>query len=253
MKPATLQTARQDGERRPREAFIGSASLSQMTWDEAREIGLKRLKLNFVVVGVVGAVLLSVASGVVHGAGRFWLGFSVGLIYANCFEYLYHRYLLHGFHNSLAVGHAGHHGHWGRDDEPAHVGFGTSPFWVMAVLIANSLPFLIADYLWRWGLVVGVVAAFHLYFVLLESVHWQIHVGELPRFLVWCRQYHFAHHAAGDSKFNVFLPLFDLLLGTYRLPARFRQRKARPSSARAPSKEFGPLREMDLERHSKAA
>lgn len=190
-----------------------------MNWDQAREVGQRRQMLNFAVVALLGAFLVGVAFWMQHGMGRFWLALAVGLLYANCFEYFYHRYLLHGFQNALATGHAGHHSHWGRDDEPAHVGFGASPFWVMVILLINSVPFLAAEYLLRWGLAVGVVACFHAYFVLLESIHWRIHVGRLPKGLRWCRQYHFTHHADGDSRFNVFLPLFDLLLGTYKLPS----------------------------------
>jgi len=191
----------------------------KMSWDQAREVGARRQTLNFAVVALVGAFLLGIGYRIEHGFGRFWLGLAVGLIYANAFEYVYHRYLLHSFQSVLAVGHARHHSHWGTDDEPAHVGFGTSPFWVMAILVINSFPFLLAGYLFRWSVVPGVVFAFHIYFVMLESIHWRIHVGRLPKWMGWCRHYHFTHHAGGETRFNVFLPLFDLLLGTYKLPA----------------------------------
>jgi len=41
-----------------------------------------------------------------------------------------------------------------------------------------------------------------------------IHLGEwLPQGLLRARAYHLAHHARPDARFNIFLPLWDTLLG----------------------------------------
>ncbi len=65
------------------------------------------------------------------------------------------------------------------------------------------------------GIVTGMLAAFAVYFVVLEELHWRIHLGEwLPGFLSPARVYHLAHHDRPDGRYNVFFPLFDWLLGT---------------------------------------
>jgi len=61
----------------------------------------------------------------------------------------------------------------------------------------------------------GVFLAFAIYFITVEEVHWRIHLGEwLPPVLGASRAYHLAHHARPDARFNIFLPLWDTLLGS---------------------------------------
>jgi len=52
------------------------------------------------------------------------------------------------------------------------------------------------------------------YFIITEEVHWRIHLGGwLPPGLSAARAYHLRHHDTPDARFNVFLPIFDLLFG----------------------------------------
>ncbi len=61
------------------------------------------------------------------------------------------------------------------------------------------------------GLFLGVIA----YFILGEEIHWRIHLGGwLPPGLRWSRKYHLTHHRRPQTRFNIFLPPFDWLLGT---------------------------------------
>jgi hypothetical protein len=47
-----------------------------------------------------------------------------------------------------------------------------------------------------------------------EEIHWRIHLnGWLPRGLRFARAYHMSHHDIPNTRYNVFLPLFDLLFG----------------------------------------
>src|SRR5229473_3012062 len=118
-----------------------------------------------------------------------WLaGFGVGLLWASLFEYAYHRLLLHLPGTGFARRHLEHHATVETPTEAEHVNFGSSPIWV--------------------------VALFAIYFIIVEEVHWRIHIGEwLPPVLRASRAYHLAHHARPDTRFNIFLPLWDTLLG----------------------------------------
>jgi sterol desaturase/sphingolipid hydroxylase (fatty acid hydroxylase superfamily) len=54
-----------------------------------------------------------------------------------------------------------------------------------------------------------------IYFVVLEEIHFRIHLnGSLPPGLRSAKVYHLLHHDRPDSRFNVFLPLFDWVCGT---------------------------------------
>ncbi len=91
---------------------------------------------------------------------------------------------------------------------------GSSPIWVVALFAINGVPVVIADLLFGLGMAPGIFLAFALYFITVEEMHWRIHLGErLPPVLRASRAYHLAHHARPDARFNIFLPLWDTLLG----------------------------------------
>ena len=57
--------------------------------------------------------------------------------------------------------------------------------------------------------------AFTIYFILTEELHWRIHLGEsLPPGFDKARSYHLAHHTRPNARFNIFLPLWDLVFRT---------------------------------------
>jgi hypothetical protein len=141
-------------------------------------------------------------------------GFLAGAVWANAFEYFYHRFLLHFPRGLLAARHREHHITVGTPAEAEHVNLGDSPRWIVALFALNGLPVAAAELLLQTGLASGMLAGFVVYFVGVEEMHWRIHGGEwLPPGLRWARAYHLAHHDRADARFNVFLPLFDWLLG----------------------------------------
>jgi hypothetical protein len=142
-------------------------------------------------------------------------GFGVGLLWASLFEYAYHRFLLHLPRTFFGRRHLEHHASVGTPTEAEHVNFGSSPIWVVALFAINGVPVVIAGLLFRLGMAPGIFLAFAFYFITVEEVHWRIHLGErLPPVLGASRTYHLAHHARPDGRFNIFLPLWDTLLGT---------------------------------------
>ena len=187
---------------------------------ETRAAALSRSKtvtrlnaLAALLCGVVSAVPLAfVLPG---GPGRCLTGFLIGLVWANGFEYAFHRFLLHLPGSLFARYHLRHHAVTGTPDEADRVTFGDSPLLVMLVFALNAAPVVAADWLWRLGIAPGVLAAFSLYYVALEEVHWRVHLGGwLPPGLHCARSYRLAHHDHPDSRFNVFLPAFDWLAET---------------------------------------
>ncbi|MBI2957000.1 MAG: sterol desaturase family protein [Acidobacteria bacterium] len=148
---------------------------------------------------------------------RWLVGFGVGLLWANAFEYLYHRYLLHLSGHLLAARHLQHHATVGTPEEAEHVNLGGTPLWVVLLFAVNGAPVVAAEALLGLGVGSGVLAGFSVYFLAVEEMHWRIHLGEwLPPGLRGARAHHLAHHDRPDERYNVFLPLFDWLLGTVR-------------------------------------
>jgi len=114
----------------------------------------------------------------------------------------------------FVVGSFGHHASVGTLTEAEHVNLGSSPIWVVALFAINGFPVVIADFLFRFGIAPGIFVGFSVYFITVEEIHWRIHLGErLPPVLGASRAYHLAHHARPDARFNIFLPLWDTLLG----------------------------------------
>lgn len=180
----------------------------------ARARRAKRLNaLAAVLSGGLPALILSLNS---HSTpGEFLLGFLIGLIWANGFEYAYHRFLLHLPNSFLARRHREHHLAAGTPFDIEHLNFVESPPWVLLMFVTNGVLAVAADLLFGLGLVPGTLIAFAAYYLAAEEMHWRIHLGGwLPPGLRALREYHLAHHDRPDARFNVFLPLFDWLFGT---------------------------------------
>jgi hypothetical protein len=65
-----------------------------------------------------------------------------------------------------------------------------------------------------------VLIGWTIYFIVLEEIHWRIHLGPpLPKVLQSACDYHLSHHDIPDSRYNVFLPLSDFVLGSARMKA----------------------------------
>jgi hypothetical protein len=161
--------------------------------------------------------LPAIVLGVLFPSGLLrWLGgFVIGLLWANCFEYAYHRFLLHLPGTFFAKRHLGHHASVGTPTEAEHVNLGSSPVWVVAIFAINGVPVVLADLLFGLRIAPGMLVAFAVYFLTTEEIHWRIHLGEwLPPGLHAARAHHFAHHARPNARFNIFLPLWDILLGS---------------------------------------
>ncbi len=150
--------------------------------------------------------------------GKWLIGLAAGLLWATWFEYAYHRFLLHLPGTFFAKEHLRHHMSVDTPVEAEHLNLGGSPVWVIVLFVINGLPFIAADLLFRLGIAPGMLVAFSLYFITTEEFHWRIHMGErLPPGFQAARAYHMSHHDRPDARFNIFLPVWDVLLGSSRL------------------------------------
>lgn len=154
----------------------------------------------------------------------FLVGIPLGLLYANAFEYLFHRFLLHPPGRVFAKYHDIHHSTWGAPDEPLYVNFASNPLVVVLLFSVHAAILFALEWTLRAGLAPGMMVGFVVYFVAYEEIHWRIHLGGwLPAWLEPARRHHLAHHADAEERFNVFLPLFDSLFGPSRRVSQTRR------------------------------
>jgi hypothetical protein len=137
-------------------------------------------------------------------------GFLVGLLYANAFEYILHRYALLWGQGFLVQRHGLHHDTAGAPEEPRYVNFATSPWVVVLVFVLNAVPVWALEFFLHAGLALGIFAGFTMYFIAYEEIHWRFHLGGwLPAWMRSARHHHMLHHGGFEGRYNVFLPIFD--------------------------------------------
>ena len=145
---------------------------------------------------------------------RWLLGFLFGILYANWFEYAYHRFLLHRPKSDFAREHLRHHMSVGTPEEPEYLNLGRSPFSVALMFIVNSPIVMLVALLVGLGIAPGMLVGFTAYFLVTEEIHWRMHTHEwLPRYLKGATAFHLAHHDIPGSRFSIFLPIWDVILG----------------------------------------
>jgi sterol desaturase/sphingolipid hydroxylase (fatty acid hydroxylase superfamily) len=199
------------------------------------EFAGRRKKRNNALVAIASGALPGIALGFLWKTSALhWLaGFLIGIVWANAFEYFYHRYLLHRTGSAFSRGHRQHHAMVGEPNEAEHVTLGRSPWHLSLLFASNGLLIISADLIFKLDLTPGILCGWSLYLIAAEEVHWRIHMnGWLPPGLASARDYHMSHHDIPNRRYNVFLPIFDLLLGDFKLP---RKPSAAPLSHDFPS------------------
>ncbi len=202
------------------------------TSSEIREIACecgRAKKRKNAIVALLSGALPGVAVGLYFLVSweRWLIGFVIGLIWGNAFEYSYHRWMLHRKKSSFAKGHLQHHSTIGAPDEAEHVTLGRSPGHIALLFVSNGIVVMVVDLLLGLRLMPGIFVGWSVYLISAEEIHWRIHMeGWLPWGLGFARAYHMSHHDTPNIRYNVFLPLFDFLLGNSKLSNRPRRRCA---------------------------
>jgi hypothetical protein len=182
--------------------------------DTALRHGAGKKRINAVAAALCGSFPGLWLWFLVHPTWQAWLlGLALGLIWGNAFEYAYHRFLLHRPRTQHGAAHQEHHAQIGTPTEAEFVALISSPLNIVLLFVINGVPaFLISFLLGQQGILCGVFIGWSVYLILCEEIHWRIHMnGWLPPGLHLARTYHMSHHDIPNSRYNVFLPVFDLL------------------------------------------
>jgi fatty acid hydroxylase family protein len=177
--------------------------------------GLTKKRCNAIVALLSGALPGVLLAFLFHPSWERWLvGLVIGLLWGNAFEYAYHRWLLHRPRSSLGRGHLEHHMNVGTPEEAEHVSLGRSPWHIALLFASNGIVVVAADLLLGLRITPGIFVGWTAYLIAAEEIHWRIHMnGWLPPGLRFARTYHMSHHDIPNTRYNVFLPIFDLILG----------------------------------------
>lgn len=173
--------------------------------------GVKVKRRNAVTAVLTGGALAFLAARGDGGIRWGWIaGLFAGVLYANLYEYVLHRFVLHWGNGFLVRRHALHHNSTGSSEEPRYVNFATSPAVVVGLFAGNAVPCFLLDRFLHTTLAPGMLIAFTLYYLLYEEIHWRFHLGGwLPRYMLAARHHHLLHHGDFEGRYNVFLPLCD--------------------------------------------
>jgi Fatty acid hydroxylase superfamily len=183
--------------------------------DLAIRNGLGKKRNNAIMAVLSGALPGLVLGYYLAPHWKCWVaGVTIGLLWSNAFEYAYHRWLLHRPRSSFARGHLQHHMHVGASDEPEHVSLGRHPYHIALLFAGNGIAVMGLDLLIGFKIAPGIFVGWTVYLVIAEEIHWRIHMDcWLPPGLRFARAYHMTHHDFPNTRYNVFLPLCDLLFG----------------------------------------
>ena len=184
--------------------------------------GLRIKRNNLAAAALSGSVLSGFSIWFFpHSIPGILGGFVLGFFYANGFEYCLHRFILHGPRGFFREQHLVHHATLNCPEAARYVNFSRNPWGVVAIFLANGAPFLLLQWIFRDGWTAGVFAGFAVYYVAFEEIHWRMHMGGwLPKWLRPAARHHLLHHAQDSGRFNVFLPTFDLIAGSFGLQGR---------------------------------
>lgn len=185
---------------------------------EMRVQGLRTKRNNFLAASLSGVLLIWISLRYFpHSAAGVALGFVLGFLYANAFEYCLHRFVLHAGRGFFFETHMIHHQTLNAPEAARYVNFSRNPLGVVALFVANAALFLLLAWIFRWGWTAGTFAAFALYYIAFEEIHWRTHMGgRLPNCMRFAARHHLFHHAHENGEYNVFLPICDWTMGLLR-------------------------------------
>jgi len=201
-----------------------------MTAAEIRDLAFKhgrtKKRYNAIVAFFSGAVPGLILNHYIPSDAKHWvIGLAIGLIWGNAFEYSYHRWLLHCPRSSFGKGHREHHMSVATPEEAEHVSLGRRPYHIALLFASNGIIVIALDLALGLRLTPGIFVGWTVYLIAAEEIHWRIHLdGWLPPGLRFARAYHMNHHEIPNTRYNVFLPVFDFLLGNLAPPSRVKTR-----------------------------
>jgi hypothetical protein len=178
--------------------------------------GLRIKRNNFLAASLTGALLVWTSLHFFpHSIPAILAGLVLGFFYANAFEYCLHRFILHSGRGFFFHQHMVHHTTLNSPEAARYVNFSSNPLGVVALFLANSIPFLALQWMFKSRWTAGTFVAFALYYIAFEEIHWRTHMGgRIPKRLRFAARHHLLHHAHEAGEYNVFLPICDRIVGT---------------------------------------
>lgn len=162
------------------------------------------------------------------------LAFVFYFLYGNFFEWWFHKYLFHSpklikatFKAHTLVHHQRYKYEiasyeWQDGQEKDHI---TMDWFALPLFVGFHLPFMwLIERATGLPSLWGGLSAIIVYYAIYEYFHYYMHVPsgrlfERSRVFRYAKEHHRIHHKYMLQNLNVFLPLADLCLGTYRNPA----------------------------------
>ncbi len=162
------------------------------------------------------------------------LAFVFFFLYGSFFEWVFHKYLFHSpkfFYQTFKAHTLVHHQRykyepesyeWQEGQEKDHIAM---DWFALPLFMAFHFPlFYLVEHFTGWKCLWGGIAAISVYYCIYEYFHYCMHVpaGRLfERNFVFrfAKEHHRIHHKYMLQNLNVFFPLADVCLGTYRSPA----------------------------------
>lgn len=180
--------------------------------------GFKVKRNNLLAAALSGAALAGISLWYFpHSPAGILTGAVLGFFYANAFEYCLHRFVLHAGRGIFGDQHMVHHNTLQSPEAARYVNFSRNPWGVVALFLANGVPFLFLQWHFRNSWTSGMFVSFALYYIAFEEIHWRTHMGgRLPKWLRFAARHHLLHHAHDNGEYNVFLPLVDWLVGAFQ-------------------------------------
>jgi len=169
-------------------------------------------------------------------------------LYGSFFEWVFHKYLFHSpkFIKATFKAHAlVHHQRykyepssyeWQEGQEKDHIAM---DWFALPLFVGFHLPFLwLAQWVTGIPSLWGGVAAITAYYTVYEYFHYCMHVPggrffEQNRVFKFVKEHHRIHHKYMQQNLNVYFPLADVCLGTYRSAASVAAKAAARSATPA--------------------
>lgn len=159
------------------------------------------------------------------------LAFVIVFLYGSFFEWWFHKYLFHSpkYIKATFKAHAlVHHQRykyeptsyeWQEDQEKDHIAM---DWFALPIFVGVHLPiFVLIQWATGFPCVWGATASVIAYYTVYEYFHYCMHVPnrrffETNRIFRFAKEHHRIHHKYMQQNLNVFFPLADKCLGTYR-------------------------------------
>ena len=159
------------------------------------------------------------------------LAFVLYFLYSSFFEWWFHKYLFHSprlIIRTFKAHQLVHHQRYKFDEKSYEVQYGQErehiamDWFALPLFTGVHLPvFVLIQYETGWQSVWGGIAAIMAYYCCYEYFHYRMHVPtgrwfERSRLFRFVKEHHRVHHKFMQQNLNVYFPLADKCMGTFR-------------------------------------